>query len=89
MVDDEKTRWAIDVMTAWTQEGRADFVHDRIDAYLAEPDGCPGLVSGMINLSGLLLMGMEATTGRSSPEILQAIASTLTRNGPTPGAGGW
>ena len=86
MADDEKTRWAIDVMTAWTQDGQTDFVHDRVDAYLAESQGCAGLITGLVNLSGLLLMGMEATTGKSSPEIMQAIASTLSRNAQPPGA---
>ena len=81
MADDEKTRWAIDVMTAWTHDQDADFLHQRIDAYLAEPQGCPGLITGLVNLSGLLLMGMEATTGKSGPQILQAIASTLSRQG--------
>lgn len=84
MADDEKTRWAIDVMTAWAQDGDADFVHDRVDCYLAEPQGSPGLITGLINLSGLLLMGMEATTGKSPTEILQAIASTISRNGQPP-----
>ena len=87
MADDEKTRWAIDVMTAWVDHGHdGDFVHARIDAYLSEPEGCPGLIIGLVNLSGLLLMGMEATTGKSTPEILQAIAATLSRHGqPTDG----
>jgi hypothetical protein len=64
MSDDEKTRWATDVTTAWTHDGCADFLRDRVDTYLAEPDGCPGLITGLIDLSGLLLMGMEATTAR-------------------------
>ncbi|MCV7225154.1 hypothetical protein [Mycolicibacterium komossense] len=81
MADDDKTRWAIDVMTAWAQGGDTGFVHDRVDSYLGEADGGPGLITGLINLSGLLLMGMEATTGKSTPEILQAIASTVSRNG--------
>ncbi|WP_179475680.1 hypothetical protein [Mycolicibacterium vinylchloridicum] len=80
MADDEKTRWAIDVMTAWAQDCDADFVHDRIDSYLAEPHGESGLITGLINLSGLLLMGMEASTGKSTPEILQAIAATISRS---------
>jgi hypothetical protein len=86
MADDEKTRWAIDVMTAWTHDDSpTGFVHERIDAYLSEESqGCPGLITGLINLSGLLLMGMEATTGKSTPEILQAIASTLSRQGRPP-----
>lgn len=80
MADDEKTRWAIDVMTAWTHGESGDFVHDRIDEYLHEPGGVSGLITGMVNLSGLLLMGLEATTGKATPEILQAIASTLSRH---------
>jgi hypothetical protein len=87
MTDDEKTRWAIGVMTAWAdQDSGSDFVHERIDAYLAEPEGCSGLITGLMNLSGLLLMGMEVSTGKSTPEILQAIASTVTRQGRPPGA---
>lgn len=85
MADDEKTRWAIDVMTAWTQDPGCEFLHERIHTYLAEPQGSPGLITGLVNLSGLLLMGMEATTGRAGPEILQAIASTLARQGQPPG----
>ncbi|OYN76025.1 hypothetical protein [Mycolicibacterium sphagni] len=84
MADDDKTRWAIDVMTAWAQGGDTGFVRDRVDSYLGEPHGCPGLITGLINLSGLLLMGMEATTGKTTPEILQAIASTLSRQGQPP-----
>ena len=46
----------------------SDFMHDRIDAYLAEPKGCTGLITGLINLSGLLLSGMEMTTGKEPRE---------------------
>ncbi|MDX1888697.1 hypothetical protein [Mycolicibacterium sp. 050158] len=81
MVDDEKTRWAIDVMTAWVDDDDGDFVHERIRAYLAEPDGSPGLITGLVNLSGLLLMGMEVTLGKSTPEILQTIATTVSTPG--------
>ena len=85
MSDDEKTRWAIDVMTAWVEHGAdGGFVHERIDAYLSEADGCPGLITGLVNLSGLLLMGMEATIGKSTEEILQTIAATLSRHEPPP-----
>jgi hypothetical protein len=81
MVDDDKTRWAIDVMTAWSfGSDHAELLHQRIDAYLSEPAGCSGLVTGLVNLNGLLLSGMELTTGKSTPEILQAIAATLTRH---------
>lgn len=83
MADDEKTRWAIDVMTAWNQSDRA-FFHERIEAYLAESHGDTGLITGLVNLNGLLLSGMEVTTGKSHTEILQAIASTITRNGNPP-----
>lgn len=79
MADDEKTRWAIDIMTAWAQEPDTGLLRARIDDYLAEPEGSPGLITGLINLSGLLLMGMEATTGKAGSEILQAIAATLAR----------
>jgi hypothetical protein len=82
VADDEKTRWAIDVMTAWAHQdsdGGDALLSHRIEAYATEPDGAPGLITGLVNLSGLLLMGMEACTGRTTPEILQAIASTLAR----------
>ena len=86
MADDEKTRWAIDVMTAWIDHCHdADFVHARIDEYAAESEGHFGLTTGLINLSGLLLMGMEVTLGKSPQEILQTIAVTLSRNGDLPG----
>jgi hypothetical protein len=86
MPDDEKTRWAIDVMTAWVDHDTdGDFVHERIEAYLSEPEGTAGLVTGLVNLSGLLLMGMEACLGKSTPEILQAIATTLSTHGSRPG----
>jgi hypothetical protein len=81
MADDEKTRWAIDVMTAWVDHDTdGDFVHERIDAYSSESEGCVGLITGLVNLSGLLLMGMEVSLGRSTPEILQTIATTLTKH---------
>ena len=82
MADDEKTRWAIDVMTAWVDHSHdTEFVHARIDDYLAEPEGHFGLTTGLINLSGLLLTGMEVTLGKSPQEILQTIAVTLSRRG--------
>ncbi|MCV7228455.1 hypothetical protein [Mycolicibacterium komossense] len=85
MADDEKTRWAIDVMTAWSDgDHNGEFLHERIDAYLAEPDGTAGLITGLVNLSGLLLMGMEMTTGKGGCETLQAIASTVSRQGSPP-----
>lgn len=81
MADDEKTRWAVDVMTAWIDHDHdSDFMHARIDSYLSEPNGSSDLTTGLINLSGLLLMGMEATLGRSPREILQTIAVTLSRH---------
>ena len=84
MADDEKTRWAIDVMTAWADhgDGSSDFLHQRIDDYAAEHNGYPGLITGLINLNGLLLMGMEMTTGKTPAEILQTIAVTVS-NRPT------
>jgi hypothetical protein len=86
MADDEKTKWAIDVMTAWSDDDPdIEFLHERIDAYLSEPDGCTGLITGLVNLSGLLLLGMEMTTGKGRSETLQAIASTVSRHGPPPG----
>ncbi|MEH3143428.1 MAG: hypothetical protein PGN37_25405 [Mycobacterium kyogaense] len=83
MADDEKTRWAIDVMTAWNQDDRA-FFHERVDAYLEEHRGDAGLIVGLVNLNGLLLSGMELTTGKTPSDILQAIASTIARNGQPP-----
>ncbi len=85
MADDEKTRWAIDVMTAWSHDDDTDFLHQRIDAYLAEPDGCAGLITGLVNLAGLLLTGMGMTTGKGTCETLQAIASTISRHEQPPG----
>ncbi|UXA18673.1 hypothetical protein [Mycobacterium sp. SMC-4] len=82
MADDEKTRWAIDVMTAWIDDHADDLLHARLDEYLAEPDGAASLTTGLVNLSGLLLMGMEATLGKSAQEILQTIAMTLTHRDP-------
>lgn len=71
------------MMTAWVHhEGDIDFVRERIDAYSSESDGYPGLITGLINLSGLLLMGLEMSMGKSTPEILQAIASTVARHDP-------
>jgi hypothetical protein len=84
VADDEKTRWAIDVMTAWTQDHDTAFIHERINAYLSEPEGSAGLITGLVNLSALLLMGMEVTTGKNSRETLQAIASTVARHGQHP-----
>ena len=84
MADDDKTRWAIDVMTAWTQDQDTAFMHERINAYLTEPEGSSGLITGLVNLSGLLLMGMGVTTGKTTRETLQAIASTVARSGQPP-----
>lgn len=84
MADDEKTRWAIDVMTAWIDDHGDELLHARIDSYLAEPDGASALAVGLVNLSGLLLMGMEVTIGKSAQEILQTIAMTVSRQGATP-----
>ncbi|MCA2364961.1 hypothetical protein JF759_25445, partial [Mycobacterium avium] len=49
MADDEKTRWAIDVMTAWSQDD-CTFFGERVDDYLAEPNGGEGLITGLVNL---------------------------------------
>jgi hypothetical protein len=51
---------------------------------VSEPEGSAGLITGLVNLSGLLLMGVEVTTGKSSRETLQAIASTVARHGQHP-----
>ncbi len=88
MADDEKTLWAIDVMTAWTEDDCA-FYQQRVDTYLAEPHGDTGLITGLVNLTGLLLSGMEVTTGKTPAAILAAIASTIARDGTPPrGAAG-
>jgi hypothetical protein len=80
VTDDEPTRWAIDVMTAWLEHGHdADFVHHRIADYVGAPGGREDLVTGLINLAGLLLSGLELTIGKDSREILQTIARTLER----------
>lgn len=84
MADDEKTQWAIDVMTAWVDDRDDGLLHDRIHSYLAEPGGAAGLTTGLVNLSGLLLMGMEATLGKGTQEILQTIAMTVSRQGAQP-----
>lgn len=84
MADDEKTRWAIDVMTAWVDDRDDGLLAARIDSYLAGPEGAAGLTTGLVNLSGLLLMGMEATLGKSTQEILQAIAMTVSRQNARP-----
>lgn len=81
VVDDELTRWAVDVMTAWAQQDDdSDFVRARIAAYASEPDGTDGLITGLINLSGLLLSGMEMFTGKCPAETLQAIAVAASRH---------
>ena len=71
-------------MTAWVDDRDDGLLHDRIHSYLAEPDGAAGLSIGLVNLSGLLLMGMEATLGRSTQDILQTIAMTVSRQGAQP-----
>jgi hypothetical protein len=67
-------------MTAWTHDHDTAFMHERIDAYLSEPEGCTGLITGLVNLSGLLLTGVGMTTGKTTRETLQAIASTVARS---------
>jgi hypothetical protein len=67
-------------MTAWTDDHDTAFMHERIDAYLSEPEGCTGLITGLVNLSGLLLTGVGITTGKTTRETLQAIASTVARS---------
>lgn len=87
MTDDEKTRWAIEVVAASMRDEGGDLIRGRIDAYLDEDDaGSDGLVAGLINLSGLLLMSLEATTGKDSTQILQTIASTLAPDGRSRGS---
>lgn len=80
MADDEKTRWAIDVMTAWLDDRDDDLLHARIESYLGEPEGASALAIGLVNLSGLLLMGLETLIGKDGQEILQTIAMTVSRS---------
>lgn len=84
MADDEMTRRAIDVMTAWIDDGDDGLLRARIDHYLDEADGASALTAGLVNLSGLLLMGMEVTIGKSAQEILQSIAMTVSRQDAVP-----
>ncbi|ORB26048.1 hypothetical protein BST36_05520 [Mycolicibacterium moriokaense] len=68
-------------MTAWVEHGHdGDFVHQRIADYVPTADSRNGLITGLVNLFGLLLMGMEVTTGRNAHEILQTIARTVSRH---------
>ncbi len=84
MADDEKTRWAIDVMTAWMDDRDDDLLRQRIESYLAEHDGGVSLSAGFVNLCGLLLMGLEALIGKDGQEILQTIAMTVSRSSAAP-----
>ncbi|ABK71534.1 hypothetical protein [Mycolicibacterium smegmatis] len=84
MADDEKTRWAIDVMTAWLDDRDDDLLHARIESYLGEPEGASALAIGLVNLSGLLLMGLETLIGKDGQEILQTIAMTVSRSSAAP-----
>ena len=72
----EWTRRAIDVMTAWSEHGAGKrFAADRVAAYVgAEADGAMTLTVGFINLSAILLLQLQATTGRNMRAILQDAA---------------
>jgi hypothetical protein len=36
-------------MTAWINDDHdSDLVHRRVDAYLSEPEGCIGLITGVL-----------------------------------------
>ncbi|MCP2625407.1 hypothetical protein NLB33_25365 [Mycolicibacterium smegmatis] len=84
MADDEKTRWAIDVMTAWLDDRDDDLLRARIESYLGEHEGASALAIGLVNLSGLLLMGLETLIGKDGQEILQTIAMTVSRSSAAP-----
>ncbi|AFP42885.1 hypothetical protein MSMEI_6459 [Mycolicibacterium smegmatis MC2 155] len=71
-------------MTAWLDDRDDDLLHARIESYLGEPEGASALAIGLVNLSGLLLMGLETLIGKDGQEILQTIAMTVSRSSAAP-----
>ncbi|MGZ5376749.1 MAG: hypothetical protein ACXWD8_01615 [Mycobacterium sp.] len=71
----ESTRRAIDVMTAWSEQGEGKrFAADRVKAYVdAEADGAMTLTVGFIN-SAILSLQLQAATGCDARAILQDVA---------------
>jgi hypothetical protein len=82
MIDkNESIRKAIDALTAWTTEqDSTDFVSRRVGEYLAGPDEGVGLLVGLLNLSGWLLLRLakaEGESGNATPQEQRAILQDL------------
>jgi hypothetical protein len=71
-------------MTAWLDDRDDDLLRARIESYLGEPEGASALAIGLVNLSGLLLMGLETLIGKDGQEILQTIAMTVSHSSAAP-----
>jgi hypothetical protein len=75
----DATREAIAVMTAWTDgTDGAEFSAEQIMRIAREDEnGISILVSGLVNLAGILLVEHQQVTGHAPVETLQSIAAKL------------
>ena len=73
-----ETRHAIAVMTAWADGNDSAFSVEQIMTTIREdPRGEVGLIIGLTNLLGLVLVDHQEETGRAPADILQAIALAI------------
>lgn len=76
MPDDDATRAALAIMTAWASEDSVDFAAETAANYTVDPDmGDERLVTGFINLMGLTLTMIEGEYRQSPERTLRWLAS--------------
>jgi hypothetical protein len=83
------TRRAIEVMTAWLDDpNKTDFAVSRAVDLIVKQDemqdaaaAAHELITGFINLSGLLLFRIEEATGDKGPTTLQKMAAKTVLGG--------
>nr|WP_296769048.1 hypothetical protein [Rhodococcus sp. (in: high G+C Gram-positive bacteria)] len=75
----DSTREAIAVMTAWTDgtDGVVFSAEQIMRIAREDDDGISTLVSGLVNLAGILLVEHEQATGQVPARTLQAVAAKL------------
>ncbi|MDJ0392496.1 hypothetical protein QMK17_04000 [Rhodococcus sp. G-MC3] len=75
----DSTREAIAVMTAWADgaDGVVFSAEQIMRIAEEDDDGISTLVSGLVNLAGILLVEHQQVTGREPARTLQAVAAKL------------
>jgi hypothetical protein len=74
-LDPEQLGPAIAILTEWANSGDDQPSGDVLLSYIADDIPEQDLVTGLINLAGILLIKLEKGTGKPAPELMRDLAT--------------